>query len=1579
MEAKISELEELRSRLLDLSLKNNLLNYKKSQARTIEVKTKDIAEVYKTLILDEKGMKFHPAGKDTTSGADEKNIWKYPIFSKNQKYADLTFETPHSDIELRKKLDSLQNKSRTVFEEQGYPVLYLALGFIQWTEKENPSKLLKAPLLLIPVVLERRKIKENYTLKWSGEDPVVSISLSAKLAEQGVVLPELPHIETAEEFTQYIDSVSKAIMPKYWVILPDIILDLFSFKKFVMFKDLDPNRWGEDFSVEDHPLIKNIFHPNTAEDETVLEIKESELDDRLPSEKNYNIMDADASQLAVIEEAKSGKNLVVEGPPGTGKSQTIANMIGELLAMGKTVLFVCEKMAALEVVKRRIDAAGLSRFCLELHSKNANKGELIRELQRCANHPSASSSNSDDSHYQINSLRSELTEYCRELSEPVGKCGFTPYDLFGIREQYRYEYEASPDRENYRLLRVKIENASEITPEEYKQAINSLSEISSYMSDLLMDGETVADHPWNLTRPGMILPSDLEEILEMIASYQKQVENLITNMRSISDITDMPVPRTDAEISLMMESCRNLTLNFKVTEDILRNPLWDNPEKIDKMISNMKSMYDHSLKILQVFTPEIFLRDPERLYSSFSSLCSKSSFVKLFSGDYKKIKSEISEYYAKEVPSDEQILADLNDAKIYVQARDKWEKDKSEYLSLFEPVWKDENTNPEDLKEYAEWIIAILTMAKGGFVTSRTLELLCSGNINREELIKRFEELENTASMHSEARASLFRRLGISDEIELSFAQSRRLSFIWTENINRLEQWSKFLRFADDGMKTTAKDVVSLLFEGKISGDALIPTYLSGYANSLLREAYEARPMLARFAQTPHEQKIATFAEYDQMSLSENAKRIIRELDRSLPEIYSGAPRESEMGVLTGEFNRKRGHISIRSLMNKAGTLVQKIKPCFMMSPLSAAQYLDPRSVQFDVIIFDEASQVKPEDALGALLRGHQLIVMGDSQQLPPTTFFDQIGGNTAYDDETESVAAVTDMESLLHVCRQSYPTRSLRWHYRSKHESLISVSNEEFYDDKLIVFPSPKHETDDLGLSFVYLPETVYDRGKGGINREEAKAVAKEVIEYYKKYPNKTLGVATFSTRQQEAVRHEVDVLLRNYPEVEALMRPENGEDFFVKNLETVQGDERDTILISIGYGFDANHRLSLNFGPLNKTGGERRLNVLITRARERCVVFSNFRGADMNVSPESSFGVAALQKFLNYAQNRTSLHSEISDQNTDASLLFSETVARMLEDNGYEVTRNLGCTGFKIDIAVKDPNNHSVFIAGVLCDGPYYTSTHVARDRDRLRTQVLEGLGWNLIRIWSSEWYQHPVSCTKVLLDFIKNPKPPKIDDDKKIIEDNIDKSDKSKSLTEIEYLDDDEDLKKKPTLCAKITLEPYVKCTESVLTNYHQFASVPDSILGTAIVEIVTVESPISIKTLTTRIRELGSINRVTPTIKKRVKSLASDEVFEDRLAEDEEGFYIIPMKPIIPRTRNAKMGVESISMSEIAHAAEYILSKQFSTAKDDLIKQTVSVFGLKANPDVKERIEKGIDYAVSQGIILQNGDMCLPKEE
>ncbi len=398
----------------------------------------------------------------------------------------------------------------------------------------------------------------------------------------------------------------------------------------------------------------------------------------------------------------------------------------------------------------------------------------------------------------------------------------------------------------------------------------------------------------------------------------------------------------------------------------------------------------------------------------------------------------------------------------------------------------------------------------------------------------------------------------------------------------------------------------------------------------------------------------------DELALDHNRARAAHSHWSELPKYNAGG----QLRTLRREFEKKRRHLPIRQLVAQAGNVIQAIKPVFMMSPMSIATYLSPGSVKFDLVVFDEASQVRPVDALGALMRADQSVVVGDSKQLPPTRFFDAV---TQSDDEDDSV--VTDMESILGLFRaEGAPDRMLRWHYRSRHESLIAVSNREFYENGLVVFPSPDSDRDNLGLRYHYLPDTDYDRARSRTNRKEAAKVAMAVMEHARQSSQLTLGVAAFSSAQMGAIQDELERLRRQDPSCEAFFNYHPEEPFFVKNLENVQGDERDVIFISVGYGRDAYGKVAMNFGPLTTDGGERRLNVLITRAKLRCHVFTNLRASDIDLNRTSSRGVRALKTFLAYAETGV-LEDALGESGREIDSPFQKAVASKLRSLGYDI----------------------------------------------------------------------------------------------------------------------------------------------------------------------------------------------------------------------------------------------------------------------------------------------------------------------
>ncbi|MDQ2945898.1 MAG: DUF3320 domain-containing protein, partial [Acidobacteriota bacterium] len=535
-------------------------------------------------------------------------------------------------------------------------------------------------------------------------------------------------------------------------------------------------------------------------------------------------------------------------------------------------------------------------------------------------------------------------------------------------------------------------------------------------------------------------------------------------------------------------------------------------------------------------------------------------------------------------------------------------------------------------------------------------------------------------------------------------------------------------------------DLVDAVERYSCSSEAVVPLFEKARLNPLLELAFEQRPALREFDGMRQHQTVDEFRRLDEMQMLFHRALVAARHSASVPSLSAAG----QTGVLAKEFERKARFLPLRKLMAKAGNAVQAIKPVFMMSPLSIANYLPPGAVEFDIAIFDEASQVKPADALGAIVRSKQVVVVGDSKQLPPTTFFDAMLDDGDKDDETEETAT-DDIESVLGLfSSRGAPQRMLRWHYRSRHESLIAVSNRLFYDSRLVVFPSPEQDRRDLGLVFRHLPNAYYDRGGKRTNPSEAKVVAQAVFDHARRQlalgrsERESLGVAAFSVAQMGAIEEEIEVLRRRSPELEEFFAPSENEEFFVKNLERVQGDERDVILISVGYGRTADGYLAMSFGPLNRAGGERRLNVLISRARKRCVVSSNLTADDIDLGRAPAEGVRALKTFLSYAQTGRLDIPTATGRGADSE--FEEEVQMALSRGGYQVETQVGCSGFFIDLAIVDPTRPGRYILGIECDGAAYHRARSARDRDRLRQAVLEGLGWTIYRIWSTDWFRNP-----------------------------------------------------------------------------------------------------------------------------------------------------------------------------------------------------------------------------------------------
>ena len=1331
------EFKNLRKELLDLTLRNQLLNFK-TRAKTITIVNQSPVNLFQTLVLQDNKMYFVANKKDKNE--DKSSVWDHIPFDFSKfSEGDKKLATDLTPKELQKRLYYINNQAKTMLQEQGYNILYLAIGFLQWKDKSKPRQKNNAPLVLIPVAMERKKVGESFNLEWTGEDIQTNISLKAKLLEAGIELPDFEFKRYGEVIDHYIASVRRAVSRMDgWEVNNNVALGFFSFTKFVMYNDLNPEAWEDNVDLTKNELIQAIFNPAKNDQEA---FKEEDIDSQLEYRDMYQVLDADSSQIAAIQDVKAGRNLVVEGPPGTGKSQTIVNLIAELLAEGKSVLFVSEKMAALDVVKDRLTGVGLGKFVLELHSHKTRRKKFLKDLQKATNVRAQDPLNIDQTIRKLETLRRQLDDYSQIIHNPSFAVNLSPFQLYGMKESADDHF----SRKNALMPLVRFQNPETITLKELddmKVSLENLAELYQTISK---------ENPWSKCSPKSLLPADLREIEMLINDTLHALDNFLVERGRVYDIYGIKKPDTLNEFQNSLSAFEVIkSQNAELIDgSILKSGAWNNNnDDAFKLIQELER-YQRYSGILTKFNQSIFQADIDRLIYELRNISTKK--FRFFNN--KQHIELVERYYAVPVTgSVDDIIRDLQEAKAVIKIRNNLEANRALGEKYYGAYWH-LNANPNDLKEIARWMNEFTALVREGTFSENTIDLMSKDLFDikperdlaeyidsGEEFVRVLSKLKDKLNPRSKL---IFKR----ETGDVSFEAWQEQLYKWRGQLSSLHLWSQYLNTKNSLKNSNASMFVDSIEKRNIKKDDIEALVDGNFADSLLNILFVENQELATFIGELHENRIREFKELDKKILVLNRKRIFHKLNSNIPKIFGGTE-NPQAKILAGEFTRKSGHMPVRKLLEKAGGMIKQIKPCFMMSPLSIAQYLDPTNeeLQFDVVIFDEASQVKPEDALGAFMRGKTAVVMGDTQQLPPTSFFDQMSDADSDEEEATSL----DMESILHLCKLSFPVKMLKWHYRSRHESLISVSNREFYDDDLLVYPSPSHSDPELGLKFHYNPNTAYDRGSSSANPLEAKDVVEEIFNHFEKYGDtKSLGVGTFSVAQKNAILEELEVRRKERPEYEALFSDNRDEHFFVKNLETIQGDERDVILISVGYGYDNDRKMSLNFGPLNQDGGERRLNVLITRAREKCVVFSNFKAYDMKLTANPPYGVKSLKEFLEYAENLT-LGTQGPEMHTKEP--FEDAIASYLEENGYIVDRQIGCAGFRVDLAIVDDENPGKYILGITTDGKMYSSSKVARDRDRLREQVLTGLGWKLYHLWSTDWYRNRDLGRKKLLDFVE-----------------------------------------------------------------------------------------------------------------------------------------------------------------------------------------------------------------------------------
>ncbi|QDV45800.1 ATP-dependent RecD-like DNA helicase [Stieleria neptunia] len=1584
-------IEKTRRDLLELTARNRLVHTPLDGKRKswIQVHDERSDNVFDLLVRQGKTMSFLPVSSEENEDDREQFLREFEETNDDQldddsecsgedgelpeRYTDLFLQTKFSQDALNDRLLKLYYEARTAEEEQGVSILYLACGFLKWRESGSSAVDRYAPLLLIPVELSRNSVRSKFRVNFRDDEIVTNLSIQARLQQDfGVRLPDLPEDiqdESPWTPTAYFDEIRKLIEGRDgWEVLDnEILLWFFSFTKFLMFRDLSPAAWPEGAGLTENGLIAGLLGDAFASGSALPPIcgDDEPIDQMINPADVVHVTDADSSQAVVIEEIVRGRNLVVQGPPGTGKSQTITNAIAAAVHAGKRVLFVAEKMAALDVVKRRLDAVGLGPMSLELHSHKARKSEVLEDLKATMNLGAPTAGN----HVPTDELRQtveRLRHHDVTLHGQVGESGCSPFQAMGSLLNLRQQGRAAAA---YRVAEM-----SQWTPEAYQRC----RQVAKELDQLLLASGTPASNPWRGAQCKPMTPANVERLLGTLKDVRDAVDKLDAANGALAEILELPAAKDikeTAELAQLAAYVRRCPA--MVDREAIGHESWQTEiERLEAIVKEVRTLQESRRSLDGQISDAAWNLDWSAIRIALAG--HGKSWFRIFNSSFRSAVATLRGVCLSEFPKNADERVALVDRILSIQKSVKQVGDEELLCrSVFGRVWSGTDSPIDDLDTIVAWVkdghkASLLRQHGRRLAEDATRGRALAEPLNRiAKLLKTVDgELGKVASV---LKIDFRRAFETQDARTTSLADWRARMDEWQGASEQLSHYLAAMARVKTLQDAGLRELVNEIERGTlVAGDVAEQLELIR-SDAILAEAWSDRRDLAEFHGDTYEKLRSRFAELDTDRIAQSRVDVAKKHHENLPARSADG---GQVSVVMRETNKKRRHMPIRRLIKEAGHAIQRIKPVFMMSPLSVAQYLEPGAVEFDLLVIDEASQVQPVDALGAIARSKQIVVVGDQRQLPPTDFFGRMSDGQP-DDDDDAVTNASDLESILGLCEaQGLPSRMLSWHYRSRHESLIAVSNRQFYDDRLFIVPSPVLSGGSLGLKLRYIADGCYDRGGSRANRNEAIAVAEAVLEHARQRPHLSLGVATFSAAQRDAIRNEIELRRKEDASIEEFFNSGGAEPFFVKSLENVQGDQRDVIFISIGYGKDKDGYFAHSFGPLNRKGGERRLNVLISRAASACEVFTSLKADDIDLAHTQSEGVAALKMYLNYAEHG---RLDATQSHGGADSIFEEQVAKALRNRGLEVDHQIGVGGFFIDLAIRDPERRGRYLLGIECDGAQYHSARWVRDRDRIRQQVLEARGWIIHRIWSTDWFQRPEEQIEKTLEALEEAKRHWEQQDAE------DRNGACRSATPSTTPDADdhppisrEELPEAMTAC-ELKGEDY---RETRMPNQHfeggpaEFA---DSVLTAFARQIIEIESPIHIDEIGRRMIRICGQGRLVSSLKSRIADSVT-VLQEAGTVEQRDAFvYAAGQQQFPVRYRkhldNAKLrNIDFVPPEELRGAIFAVVEHQIGTDEKETAASVAKLLGISKSKSLQAHVQKQIKRLVEMHAI-ENRDGSL----
>lgn len=1215
MQALRQAAEHWKRQLVDVSGRNRLLNYRHLKVGTLDLTPDQNPEV------DPQTLNALLAGR----AVHTTKLFPGQLFTAGEAQ------------NVRKRLTAIHRQARENLEEKGLDTLFMAIGTANWSVDSGPNPM--APIILVPISITPDGAgRWDFSIEQSGEPHLNPVLVHVLKTQHGVDLTEDEELELPSSFAE-IQGLLNEFMVQWsnvrgLKVQPWVVISNFRYTNMPMVADLENNL----AAFADNDFVAAIAGVKEAREALAAKISDPPANkpDIDPPHSEFLILDADASQHRAINRILGGESIVVWGPPGTGKSQTIANLIASLSATGKRVLFVAEKRAAIEVVVRRLAELGLSNLVMDAHGGIQSKREFAQNMADSIRNISATPLPDNSSlHHKLQDTREELVTHMQAMHTVRSPWGISLFELqerlIGIADPAR----TSPPMNAAQARKLTSEN------------IQELKECTQHWVDL--EGPYLSGRYSEWARSTVSTAEDAREAYGLVRT--------LANER-------LP------EAERLMQSIERAGMSA--------------PDGAADWLDALE-WFDAVNTFQQQFGLKIYRLNLASLCKDLAPASGWSAlFAGIFSSSYRDAKKQV---HAALLPLHDN-LSDRTLLNIAKQACDDLTKWNALGMNSGIPNAPD---NLQDALSAVTLLVSALEKAEMFFPS-------------KDLLVIPISELKET-----------FGRLASQQTI--------------AANLPRIRELERQLETA--GFERVIP-LIACEIPVEYNADAIEHSWLS----TMWDEVSFDDMHVAGFNVAVHDRHQREFVQLDKQHLATTPDRIKRHIAENATHAMNLYPNET--ALVRREAAKKTRHIPVRRLFREAPHVLTSIRPCWAMSPLLVAELVPAEAELFDVVIFDEASQVPPAEAIGSLARAHQAVIAGDDRQLPPTPFFSSHGIDDEEEEEDDSGLALTgDIESILDIAKAG-PLREemLQWHYRSKDGRLIAFSNSNLYGEALTAFPDTAVMAP---LSHQLVPFRPVVQRSTVSHPDEVATVVELIIEHAREHPNESLGVIAFGIRHANNIEEVLRLRLRELADhtLDNFFTEVANERFFVKNIETVQGDERDVIILSVGYHKNSNGTLPYRFGPLNQEGGERRLNVAITRARLRVHVVSSFSQFDMEPGRSKARGVELLRQYLEFASSGgTELGATASDVSLNA---FELDVMHRLQERGVSVTPQYGVAGYRIDFACAHPDQPGRMVLAIEADGASYHSGQTARERDRLRQTALEERGWSFHRIWSTNWFRN------------------------------------------------------------------------------------------------------------------------------------------------------------------------------------------------------------------------------------------------